>query len=127
MKFNSTNDVRKWLRNIPFLKKELELKIKFYKELQSEFGSSTSFSKSVKYYESEIEALNKKITAIINDMDKLFNVLDENERMIMTARYINLIRWDYIEMHTFYCRRQAIRIHNRALGKLVGQTVDGDI
>lgn len=123
MKFNNIYDVKKWLRNIPFLKKEIELKIKFYKDLENEFNSSPSFSKTVEYYKSEIEVLQKKMKKLMDDVDKLFSILDENEKMVMTARYINLIRWDYIEFQVYYSRRQAIRVHDKALLKLVGQTV----
>ena len=60
---------------------------------------------------------------LMEDVDKLFSILDDNERTVMTARYINLIRWDYIEFQVFYSRRQAIRAHDKAILKLVGQTV----
>ena len=123
MKFNNTNEVRKWLRNIPFLKREIELKIKFYKELQNDFDTSSSFSETSEYYKSQIEELQNKMKRLMEDVDKLFSILDDNERTVMTARYINLIRWDYIEFQVFYSRRQAIRVHNKALLKLVGQTV----
>ena len=51
------------------------------------------------------------------------DMLDDTERLVLTAKYIKAIRWDFIEFHVFYSRRQAIRIHNEAIKKLVGQEV----
>ena len=56
-------------------------------------------------------------------VEGIFNSLDENERLILTARYIKMIRWDFIEFHVYYSRRQAIRVHNEAVKKLVGADV----
>lgn len=121
MKFNNVHEVKKWLRNIPILKKEAELKIEFYRDLEK--CNTPDWCKGSEYYSSQIECINKKLKTMLEDVDRLFALLDENERLIMTARYINMIRWDFMEFRVYYSRRQAIRIHDRAIEKLVGQTV----
>ena len=123
MVLNTVKEVKEWLRNIPIVKAELALKIKFYQELEEEFNKVEDFEKSLKYYRGQIEILQDKMETLMEDVDRLFGILDENERLVMVARYINLIRWDYIEFHVFYSRRQAIRVHDHALLKLVGQAV----
>lgn len=126
MILSNVSEVKKWLRSIQSLRAELSLKIKFYRELGEEFETVSGFEKSIAYYRDQIESLQLKLNKLLEDVEKLFNTLDENERLIMEARYINMIRWDFIELHVFYSRRQAIRVHNNALEKLVGQNV-GDI
>lgn len=123
MILNNVKEVKDWLRNIPLVKAEMTLKIKFYQELEEEFNKAEGFEKSLKYYRGQIESLQHKMETLMEDVDRLFKILDENERLVMVARYINLIRWDYIEFHVFYSRRQAIRVHDHAILKLVGQAV----
>lgn len=125
-KLENVQDVKRWLRNIPYVKKEIELKIKFYKELSCDFENLPKWEKYCEYYCLEIERLQKKMKTLLSDMERLFNLLDDNERLVMTARYINLIRWDYIEFQVYYSRRQAIRVHDIAIEKLVGQEVGDD-
>ena len=126
MKFKSTKDVKKWLRNLPVVKNDLMLKIKFYREISDELEKTPEFESTLERYKKEVENLSAKLEGLIKQTDKLFSYLEEHERLIMTARYINVIRWDFIEFKVFYSRRQAIRIHDKALEKLVGKTV-GDI
>ena len=123
MILSNVSEVKEWLRNIPQVKAELELKIKFYQELETEFNKVKDFKNSLKYYRGQIEKLQKKMEILMEDVERLFGILDENERLVMVARYINLIRWDYIEFHVYYSRRHAIRVHDHALMKLVGQMV----
>ena len=118
MKLNNEQEVKKWLRNIPLVKREIELKMSFYKELAEDFGNDRA-----KEYNTRIDELKRRIDNIIIDTKRLFELLDDNERLVMTAKYIKHIRWDFIEYHVFYSRRQAIRIHNEAVKKLVGQEV----
>ncbi len=123
MRFENVTDVKKWFRGIVFCKREIELKIEFYKDLLEDFEKTGTFDESVKYYKSQIEALQGKMKRLLWDKERLMELLDEDERMIMTARYINLTKWDFIEFQAYYSRRQAIRIHDKAVLKLVGQTV----
>lgn len=123
MKFKNVTDVRKWFRNIAFTKNEIALKIKFYNELSEDIKDIPECKNSLKYYGEETERLQAKLKNLIADTKRLFAMLDENERSVLTARYINHIKWDYIEFHVFYSRRQAIRVHDRAILKLVGEEV----
>ena len=123
MRFENVNDVKKWFRGIVVCKREMELKLEFYKDLLEDFEKTEDFCDSVKYYKEQIEALQKRMKTLMEEADRLMSYLDEDEKMIMTARYINLIKWDFIEFQVYYSRRQAIRIHDRAVEKLVGMTV----
>ncbi len=123
MKLCSEKDVKKWLRNFAVIKKEFELKIRFYKELSAEFKNGMILEKQCEIYKKKIKELQKKMNGIMADMERLFSLLDENERLVMTARYISNIKWDYMEMNIYYSRRQAIRIHDAAVAKLAGQVV----
>lgn len=123
MKLNNEKEVKKWLRNLAVIKKELELKIDFYRELERDFDGKESLRKHREEYMKKIKELKNTLNKQIADIERLFSNLTEEERMILTARYINLVKWDYIEFRVFYSRRQAIRIHDAAILKLVGEEV----
>ncbi len=123
MRFENVTDVKKWFRGIVTCKREIELKLEFYRDLLNDFEKSDGFDKSVKYYKEQIDELQRKMAIRMEETERLMNLLDSDEKMIMTARYINLIKWDFIELQVYYSRRQAVRIHDRAVEKLVGQTV----
>lgn len=127
MRLNTEEEVKKWLRSIPLIKKELRMRIEFYKELKADFNDLDRYSTSVEYYTTKIDELEEKLNLLIEDRDRIFSLLEDDERLILTAKYIKLIKWDFIELHTYYSRRQAIRIHNAAIGKLVGQEVEAII
>ncbi len=120
MMLSNEKEVKKWLRNFAVIKKELELKIRFYRELADEFKMVPAFKKQCDTYKEEVKKQQVKFNRHMADMEKLFSHLDEGERLVMTARYISCVKWDYIEMHAFYSRRQAIRVHDGAIPKLVG-------
>lgn len=122
MILKSEEEVKKWLRQIPVLKKELELKIEFYTEIEADFEKfNKQFSEG---YRKKIDELKYKIDILLAEVDRLLDMLDDTERLVLTAKYIKAIRWDFIEFHVFYSRRQAIRIHNEAIKKLIGQEVE---
>ena len=123
MRFENVNDVKKWFRGIVPCKREIELKLEFYRDLLNSFEKSKEFEKSVKYYKEQIEGLQKKMETIIEETERIMSLLDEGEKLVMTARYINMVKWDFIELQVYYSRRQAIRVHDGAVEKLVGQTV----
>ncbi len=119
MRLNNEQEVKKWLRNIPLVKRELELKMSFFKDLAADLGVARANE-----YDRRIDELKQRMDNILSDTERLFELLEDNERLVMTAKYINHIRWDFIEYHVFYSRRHAIRIHNEAIKKLVGQEVN---
>lgn len=123
MKLSNVREVKKWLRNLAVIKKELELKIDFYHELEMDFKGKEGLVKHCEEYMKKIKELKGALNKQMADIERLFFGLTEEERMILTARYINLIKWDYMEFRVFYSRRQAIRIHDTAILKLVGQSV----
>ena len=125
MRLRDEKEVKKWLRKLPILKKELEMKIDFYNELAGEFEKTEKHRKHVAYYNEKIDELKKEIDEHMKEVERIFNILDETERLILTARYIKMVRWDFMEFHVYYCRRQAIRIHNEAVKKIVGADVIG--
>ena len=63
--------------------------------------------------------------ANIEKEDGTLEQVDPDERMILTARYVRRLLWYAMEFHVYFSRRQAIRIHNRAVKKLVGAQVGG--
>lgn len=125
MRLNNAEEVKKWLRGIVHTKKELKLKIEFYKGLCNDFEKAPGFEKRIMRYREEIGRLSAQLEHFIEETDRIFGLLDDTERMILTARYINTIGWDFMEAKVYFSRRQAIRIHNAAVKRLVGQEVDG--
>lgn len=124
MKFNNAEEVKKWLRSIVHVKRELKLKMEFYRELCGDFEKAEGFEKRVLRYREEIGRLSEHLKHFIDETDRIFGLLDDAERLVLTARYINSIGWDYIEAKVYFSRRQAIRIHDTAVKKLVGQEVN---
>ena len=123
MILTNEKDVKKWSHNFAVIKKEMELKIRFYTELSEDFKGDPVLEKQCVVYREKIKELQKKLDGHMADMERLFATLDESERLVMIARYVSFIKWDYIELHVFYSRRQAIRIHDGAVTKLVGLAV----
>ncbi len=127
MKFKTADDAKKWLRGLPLLKKELELKTMFYKELLlNNRQMGTLGEKYAAYYGGQVLRLQGELKQLTLQMDRLLDLLDPDERMIFTARYLRGISWDAMEFYVHYSRRQAIRIHNQALERLVGVELGGD-
>ncbi len=128
MKFTTTDEVKKWFRNITLLKKEVDLKVKFYSELlhTALLPASGSTERDRAFYRHQAERAQKRYINCLDDTERLLSLLDADERTVLTAKYLNHISWDAMEFHIFYSRRQAFRIHDRALQKLVGQTVGED-
>ncbi len=127
MKFKTAENAKKWLRGLPLLKKELELKTMFYKELllnNRQLG--TLGEKYAAYYGGQVLRLQGELKQLTLQMDRLLDLLNPDERMIFTARYLRGISWDAMEFYVHYSRRQAIRIHNQALERLVGVELGGD-
>ncbi len=124
MKFTTAEEAKKWLRGLPLLKKELQMKTAFYQDL---IGDSKRMGKAgekhIIYYERQIEKIQREMKEVTEKLDQLLSLLDPEERMILTARYVKGLLWDAMEFHVHYSRRQAIRIHNQAVERLVGQEI----
>lgn len=126
MRFTTANDAKKWLRGLPLLKKELELKTGFYRDLiQSNRRMGAVGEKYIAYYGGQIIRLQEELKELTAQMDRILDVLDPEERMILAARYVRGLLWDAMEFHVHYSRRQAIRIHNQAIERLVGVELGG--
>ena len=127
MILNTTNEVKKWLRGLPYTQKELKMKIEFYSDLIKDMKKlGKENSKREEYYLRETERLSEKIKNLTIDFERITEPLDPEEKMILTAKYVRRIIWDAIEFQVHYSRRQAIRIHNEAIKKLVGSQVGGE-
>ncbi len=125
MKFTTAEEAKKWLRGLPLLKKELQMKTAFYQDLIGDSKKmGTAAEKHITYYEIQIEKIQKEIKGLTEKMDTLLSLLDPEERMILTARYVKGLLWDAMEFHVHYSRRQAIRIHNQAVDRLVGREIE---
>ena len=122
--FKNENEVKKWLRSFPVIKKEMELRMAFYDDLANDFSKTGKWNKEEKYYRDKVVEVKKAADTYLSEYERLLGLLDETERLVLTTKYLKAIGWDYIEMHIYYCRRQAIRIRDKAVRKLVGQTVE---
>lgn len=124
MKFTTSKEVKIWLRGLALLKKDLEMKAAFYTDLMrisNQMGNAGK--KHEVYYQAQTERLQEKMKQLASDIERVLETLDPDEKAVLTARYIRRLMWDAMEFHVFYSRRQAIRIHDRAIEKLVGQEV----
>ncbi len=137
MTFYNAEEVKQWLKDILYTRRQLRLKIRFYQDLIEDTQSGggfrfsdesiekTSVSPAMKkiinpeVYRTKITQLQTELLRRTELFDKMMNSLRGEERCIMTAKYLNGISWEHMEAHIPYCRRQAIRIHNKALEKLV--------
>ncbi|MCI5892894.1 MAG: hypothetical protein MRZ66_05780 [Clostridiales bacterium] len=140
MKLKDKDQVKKWLRNLTLIKREMRLKIDFYntliddftrlsvsderlRELKPEFNTYLTAASNIEFYRSEIDKCRNKYNNILNDWNRLSELLDSDEVMVVTAKYLKGITWDAMEFSVFFSRRQCFRIMDRAVEKLVGQTV----
>ena len=140
MKLKDKDQVKKWLRNLTLIKREMRLKIDFYntliddftrlsvsderlRELKPEFNTYLTAASNIEFYRSEIDKCRAKYNNILNDWNRLSELLDSDEVMVVTAKYLKGITWDAMEFSVFFSRRQCFRIMDRAVEKLVGQTV----
>lgn len=124
VKLNNVNDVKNWLRSFPVVKKDIENQMSFYEELAECFMRDINWKKDVELYRNEVKKLKSKLNLLLKDYERVARVLDEKEKLVLDVKYLKGVRWDYIERYVFYSRRQAIRIHDTAIKKLVGQVVE---
>lgn len=124
MQLNSVEEVKKWLGSLPVMRQEMKLKIAFYQDLTQDMKKLKEAGKKHNaYYFSQIQKLEQRLRQADKDFDRMLEILEPDERLILTARYVRHILWSCIRFHVYFSERQAIRIHNRALKKLVGFTV----
>ncbi|MBQ4145194.1 MAG: hypothetical protein IJD36_01080 [Clostridia bacterium] len=127
MKFATENEAKRWLRGFPYLKKELSMKADFYQDLIRDNKKMGNLGeKYILYYAAQIVKLQNQMVRMDRQMDNIMEILEPDERMIFTARYMQNIIWDVIGLHIPFSRRQAIRLHNNAIEKLVGFEIGGD-
>lgn len=126
MKFTTADEVKKWLRGLPLAKRELKLKMDFYKDLiRDNLTMGKGSEKYIAFYRQKIEDLQEELIRKTGEMERVLDRLDPEERMVLTARYVKGVLWDAMEFHVHYSRRQAVRIHNQAVENLVGIELGG--
>lgn len=126
MKFATEEEAKRWLRGFPCLKKELSLKADFYQDLIRDNRKMGNLGeKYILFYATQVTKLQNQIVKMDSQFNCILNFLEPDERLIFTARYIKNVIWDVIEFHTQYSRRQAIRLHNKAIEKLIGVEIGG--
>ncbi len=140
MKLNDKAQVKKWLRNLTLIKREMKLKIDFYntliddfarlnvsdkrlKKLKPESDTYTTAASNINFYRAEIDKCREKYNNTLNDWNRLSELLDSDEVMVITEKYLKGTVWDAMEFKVFFSRRQCFRIIDRSVEKLVGQTV----
>ena len=127
MRFKTEEEVKKWLRGLPLLKKDLSMKSEFYSDLIRDSKKMGDRGiRHTEYYLRQVEALHEKIKILAQDVETALDTLDPEERAVLTARYIKHLMWDAMEFHIHYSRRQSIRIHDRAVKKLVNVQLKGE-
>lgn len=123
MQLRTEEEVKKWMRGLALLKKDLQMKIGFYHDLERIDRLAGNDKKNERYYREQIQRLQDKLHNLAADVERVLEALDPDERAVLTARYIQNYMWDAMEFHVYFSRRQAIRIHNRAIRRLVGTVV----
>ncbi|MBR5152113.1 MAG: hypothetical protein IKW60_01095 [Clostridia bacterium] len=128
MILKTKEEVKAWFRGLDLMKKDLEMKSAFYGELvwmSRNLGESGK--KHEAYYLEKIQELHRRIQLLAEDIERVMNTLWPEERAVLTARYIRDKFWDAMEFQVHYSKRHSIRIHDRAVEKLIGQEVDCDV
>ncbi len=124
MQFKTTDEARKWLRGIGSLKKDLKYKIQFYEELiEDSRKMGDKGNKYITHYLKQIDELQKQLQDVVPTVEKLFEGLSPDEKMVLTVKYLLNIGWNAVELYVYFSRRQAIRLHEQAIKKLVGRKV----
>lgn len=140
MKFENKAQVKKWLRDLALVKREMKLKIDFYtmlindftrlknadiklSEVSSKTATYLTNPSNIEFYRNEIEKCKQKHDNTLKDWNRLSELLDRDENMVVTARYLKGLSWDAMEFNVYFSRRQSFRILDRAVEKLIGQTV----
>lgn len=124
MQFKTTDEARKWLRGIGALKKDLKYKIQFYEELiEDSRKMGDKGNKYITHYLKQIDELQKQLQDVVPTVEKLFEGLSPDEKMVLTVKYLLNIGWNAVELYVYFSRRQAIRLHEQAIKKLVGRKV----
>lgn len=140
MKFENKAQVKKWLRDLALVKREMKLKIDFYtmlindftrlknadiklSEVSSKTATYLTNPSNIEFYRNEIEKCKQKYDNTLKDWNRLSELLDRDENMVVTARYLKGLSWDAMEFNVYFSRRQSFRILDRAVEKLIGQTV----
>ena len=104
-------EIKKLFRGIRSTKKEMELRLAFLKDVQGmDFDTSGIEASILREYE--------KLEQRVRLADRMLDGLAPEERAVLTARYYEGIRWEYIEPVLQYSISQCQRIHNRAIRKL---------
>lgn len=112
MVLTTPSEVKNWLYSFRPHEKDILLHIRHYEENKPNFGAP--------YSNKQIANLQYELLILHRDMDNILSHIPKNIRPILTTRYVRRIGWDYINLYTYYSRRQAIRLHNKALKMLIG-------
>ena len=104
-------EIKKLFRGIRSIKKEMELRLTFLKDVQKMDWDTASIEESILQEYAKLESR-------LALADRMLETLEPEEREVLTARYYAGIRWEYMELKTLYSVSQCQRIHNRALKKL---------
>lgn len=69
----------------------------------------------------EIAALRRQLEKQQNYIEVSLNQveMDKTERKLMMLRYVKGMKWKYISMAIGYAERQTLRIHMKAMGKVL--------
>ena len=75
----------------------------------------------VDLYDKRITELRERVQVILDNnrrVEEMLGTLSRDERRVITARYIDGIRWDYIPGRVHISRMQCFRLKNKAMKKM---------
>lgn len=70
-------------------------------------------------YSNEIRELQKQLSDNIKIYDSYMDCLNEREVKVMNYRYLESLAWEVIAQEMNYSKRQAIRIHDKSILKIL--------
>lgn len=81
----------------------------------------------VDLYDKRIAELRERVQVILDNnrrVEDMLSVLSRDERRVITARYIDGIRWDFIPGRVHISRMQCFRLKNKAMKKMCAISKD---
>lgn len=81
----------------------------------------------VDLYDKRITELRERVQVILDNnrrVEEMLGTLSRDERRVITARYIDGIRWDFIPGRVHISRMQCFRLKNKAMKKMCAISKD---
>lgn len=123
MRTSEFEKIKEWFRGIRISVKTFGERIDFYNDLINISNRLKNSDKNIEldkdYYLNQIDKLKSEIQERDEILERCFELFTEDEKNVMTYKYIKGVGWDYISMYAFFSKSQAVRIHNKAIKKII--------